>query len=189
MSGAEGGAALSDRRRTSSGKGGSRRRTATTSVSDGAKARGPSAGILLYRGDAGRHEVLLVHPGGPWWRRQEAGAWSIPKGECMADEEPYLAARREFVEELGVAPPDREALPLGEIRQRAGKRVLAWALPGDLDASAIRSNTFNLEWPPHSGKFRDFPEVDRAEWFPVETARQRINPAQVELLDRLEAAL
>ena len=185
----KGGAALSDRRRTSSGKGGSRRRTTTTPGSDGAKARGPSAGILLYRGDPGRHEVLLVHPGGPWWRRQEAGAWSIPKGECMADEEPYLAARREFVEELGVAPPDREALPLGEIRQRAGKRVLAWALPGDLDASAIRSNTFNLEWPPHSGKFRDFPEVDRAEWFPVETARQRINPAQVELLDRLEAAL
>lgn len=107
----------------------------------------------------------------------------------MADEEPYLAARREFVEELGVAAPDCDALPLGEIRQRAGKRVLAWALPGDLDASAIRSNTFNLEWPPHSGKFRDFPEVDRAEWFPVETARQRINPAQVELLDRLESAL
>jgi predicted NUDIX family NTP pyrophosphohydrolase len=177
---------LSDRRRT---KAGSRRRTATTSAGAGAKLRGPSAGILLYRGDPGRHEVLLVHPGGPWWRRQEAGAWSIPKGECMTDEEPYLAARREFVEELGVPPPDCDALQLGEIRQRAGKRVLAWALPGDLDTTAVKSNTFNIEWPPHSGKFRDFPEVDRAEWFSVETARQKINPAQVELLDRLEAAL
>jgi predicted NUDIX family NTP pyrophosphohydrolase len=107
----------------------------------------------------------------------------------MADEEPYSAARREFVEELGVAPPDCEALALGEIRQKAGKRVLAWALAGDLDASAIKSNTFTLEWPPHTGKFRDFPEVDRAEWFSVDAARQKINPAQVELLDRLEAAL
>jgi predicted NUDIX family NTP pyrophosphohydrolase len=107
----------------------------------------------------------------------------------MADEEPYCAARREFVEELGIAPPDCEALPLGEIRQKAGKRVLAWALAGDLDAGAIKSNTFTLEWPPHSGKFRDFPEVDRAEWFSVDAARRRINPAQVELLDRLEAAL
>jgi predicted NUDIX family NTP pyrophosphohydrolase len=107
----------------------------------------------------------------------------------MADEEPYCAARREFVEELGVPPPDGEALPLGEIRQKAGKRVLAWALAGDLDASAVKSNTFTLEWPPHSGQFRDFPEVDRAAWFSVDTARQRINPAQVELLDRLEEAL
>ena len=107
----------------------------------------------------------------------------------MADEEPYSAARREFVEELGVAAPDCEALPLGEIRQKAGKRVLAWALAGDLDASAIKSNTFTLEWPPHSGKFRDFPEVDRAAWFSVDAARRKINPAQVELLDRLEAAL
>lgn len=179
---------MSARRRTSSKKRGPR--TGTTSPSGrGAALRGPSAGILLYRGDAGRHEVLLVHPGGPWWRRQEAGAWSIPKGECMADEEPYSAARREFVEELGVAPPDGEALALGEIRQKAGKRVLAWALPGDLDTSAIKSNTFTLEWPPHSGKFRDFPEVDRAEWFPIDAARQKINPAQAALLDRLEAAL
>ena len=107
----------------------------------------------------------------------------------MADEEPYSAARREFVEELGVAPPECEALPLGEIRQKAGKRVLAWALAGDLDARAIESNTFTLEWPPHSGKFRDFPEVDRAEWFSVDAARRKINPAQVELLDRLESAL
>jgi predicted NUDIX family NTP pyrophosphohydrolase len=107
----------------------------------------------------------------------------------MVEEEPYAAARREFVEELGVAPPDAEALPLGEIRQKAGKRVLAWALAGDLDATAIESNTFTLEWPPHSGQFRSFPEVDRAEWFPVGLAREKINPAQVELLDRLEAAL
>ena len=107
----------------------------------------------------------------------------------MADEPPYSAARREFVEELGAPPPDGEPLSLGEVRQKAGKRVLAWALAGDLDASAIKSNTFTLEWPPHSGQFRDFPEVDRAQWFPVEAARERINPAQVELLDRLEAAL
>ena len=180
---------MPDRRRTSGKKGGSRRRTGTSSSGRGSTLRGPSAGILLYRGDAGRHEVLLVHPGGPWWRRQEAGAWSIPKGECMAGEEPYSAARREFIEELGVAPPEGEALELGEIRQKAGKRVLAWALPGDLDASAVKSNTFTLEWPPHSGQFRDFPEVDRAEWFSVDAARKRINPAQVELLDRLEAAL
>jgi predicted NUDIX family NTP pyrophosphohydrolase len=180
---------LPEHRRTSSKKRGSRRPPGTSSAASGETLRGPSAGILLYRGEAGRHEVLLVHPGGPWWRRQEAGAWSIPKGECMADEQPYCAARREFVEELGAAAPDGQPLALGEIRQKAGKRVLAWALAGDLDASAIKSNTFTLEWPPHSGQFRDFPEVDRAQWFPVEAARQRINPAQVELLDRLEAAL
>jgi len=178
---------LSDRRRTSSKKRGPR--ATTSSTSRGATLRGPSAGILLYRGEPGQHEVLLVHPGGPWWRRQETGAWSIPKGECMAQEEPYAAARREFVEELGVPPPDGEALPLGEIRQKAGKRVLAWALPGDLDATAIKSNTFTLEWPTRSGQFREFPEVDRAEWFPLDVAREKINPAQAELLDRLEAAL
>ncbi len=107
----------------------------------------------------------------------------------MPDEEPYSAARREFAEELGIAPPDGDPLPLGEIRQKAGKRVLAWALAGDVDATAVKSNTFDLEWPPHSGQFRSFPEVDRAEWFSLGAAREKINPAQVELLDRLEAAL
>jgi predicted NUDIX family NTP pyrophosphohydrolase len=148
-----------------------------------------SAGILLYRiGDDGP-EVLLVHPGGPLWARKDAGAWSIPKGEYGDDEEPLSAARREFEEELGSALPDGEPLHLGEIRQRSGKRVSAWAQPGELDVDTVLSNTFELEWPPRSGRIREFPEVDRAEWFPLVVARERINPAQAELLDRLEAAL
>lgn len=151
--------------------------------------RGPSAGILLYRGASTHVEVLLVHPGGPWWSRRDAGAWSIPKGECLRDEEPFLAARREFAEELGIAPPDGERLDLGEIRQKGGKRVLAWALAGDLDTAGITSNSFTLEWPPRSGQMREFPEVDRAEWFLLPVAREKINPAQVELIDRLEAGL
>ncbi len=134
-------------------------------------------------------EVLLVHPGGPLWAGKDAGAWSIPKGECGDGEEPLSAARREFEEELGCPPPAGEPLGLGEIRQRAGKRVLAWALAGELDVSAVRSNRFELEWPPRSGRVREFPEVDRAEWFPLAGARERINPAQAALLDRLEAAL
>lgn len=133
--------------------------------------------------------MLLVHPGGPWWRRQEAGAWSIPKGECLPEEEPYAAARREFAEELGVEAPVGEPLALGEITQRAGKRVVAWALAGDLDTAAITSNTFTMEWPPRSGQLRTFPEVDRAGWFRLEAAREKANPAQAELLDRLEAAV
>jgi predicted NUDIX family NTP pyrophosphohydrolase len=133
--------------------------------------------------------VLLVHPGGPLWARKDAGAWSIPKGEFGEDEEPLSAARREFAEELGAPPPAGEPLALGEIRQRSGKRVHAWALAGDLDASTITSNTFELEWPPRSGRISEFPEVDRAQWFPPAEARERINPAQAELLDRLEAAL
>lgn len=144
-----------------------------------------SAGLLLYRGSAESLEVLLVHPGGPVWARRDAGAWSIPKGEYDADEEPLTAARREFEEELGSAPPDGEALPLGEVTQRSGKIVIAWALRGDLDASAITSNTFEMEWPPRSGRRRAFPEVDRAEWFSLDDARAKINPAQAELLDRL----
>jgi predicted NUDIX family NTP pyrophosphohydrolase len=148
-----------------------------------------SAGILLYRQRDGAPEVLLVHPGGPLWARKDAGAWSNPKGEYDVGEEPLSAARREFEEELGAPPPPGEPLALGEIRQRSGKRVQAWALAGDLDASTVTSNTFELEWPPRSGRMREFPEVDRAEWFPLALARERINPAQVELLDRLAAAL
>jgi predicted NUDIX family NTP pyrophosphohydrolase len=148
-----------------------------------------SAGILLYRVRDDGPEVLLVHPGGPLWARKDAGAWSIPKGEYDVGEEPLSAARREFEEELGAPPPPGEPLALGEIRQRSGKRVQAWALAGDLDASTVTSNTFELEWPPRSGRMREFPEVDRAEWFPLALARERINPAQVELLDRLAAAL
>ncbi len=144
-----------------------------------------SAGILLHRDVEGRLEVLLVHPGGPFWARRDAGAWSIPKGEYEPDEEPLEAARREFAEELGAAPPAGEPTDLGEVHQKSGKVVHAWALEGDLDPAAVKSNTFALEWPPRSGQMREFPEIDRAQWFGVEEARERINPAQVALLDRL----
>ena len=129
-----------------------------------------------------------MHPGGPFWRRRDAGAWSIPKGECGPEEEPLAAARREFQEELGVAPPEGPVQDLGEIRQRSGKLVHAWALQGDLDASSVTSNTFELEWPPRSGRLIEVPEVDRAEWLTLERAREKINPAQAELLDRLASA-
>ena len=144
-----------------------------------------SAGILLHRRRGDELEVLLVHPGGPFWSRRDSGVWSIPKGEYAPDEDPLAAARREFEEELGAPPPDAPAQDLGEIRQRGGKLVRAWALEGDLDASAITSNTFELQWPPRSGRMIEVPEVDRAEWFDLDTAREKINPAQVELLDRL----
>lgn len=126
-----------------------------------------------------------MHPGGPFWAGRDAGAWSIPKGEYAPHEEPLAAARREFEEELGIAPPEGPALDLGEIRQRGGKLVHAWALEGDLDASAVASNTFELEWPPRSGRLIEVPEVDRAEWLTLDRAREKINPAQAELLDRL----
>jgi predicted NUDIX family NTP pyrophosphohydrolase len=147
-----------------------------------------SAGILLHRRAGGQLQVLLVHPGGPFWARRDAGAWSIPKGE-YADgaEDPLTAARREFEEELGSPPPDTDALDLGEIRQKSGKRVRAWALEGDLDAGSITSNTCMVEWPPRSGRQIEIPEVDRAEWFSLADAREKINPAQVALLERLAA--
>lgn len=153
-----------------------------------------SAGILLYRGAGPSLEVLLVHPGGPLWARRDAGVWSIPKGEYADDEDPLSAARREFAEELGTHPPapapsGQEPLNLGEITQKGGKRVTAFALRGDLDVTTITSNTFELDWPPRSGQKRSFPEVDRAAWFTLETARSRINPAQAELLDRLASTL
>lgn len=148
-----------------------------------------SAGILLHRRRGGQLEVLLVHPGGPLWARRDAGAWSIPKGEHEPDEESLAAARREFAEELGTAPPDGPTLDLGEVRQKSGKLVRAWALAGDLDAAGIVSNTFELEWPPRSGKLIRAPEVDRAEWFGLEEARRRVNQAQVELLERLAEAV
>jgi len=149
-----------------------------------------SAGILLYRLRDGAVEVLLVHPGGPIWARRDAGAWSIPKGEYGRDEDPHAAARREFTEELGSAPPDgREECDLGEVRLRSGKRVRAWAIEGDLDAGSIVSNTFALQWPPRSGRMIEAPEVDRAEWFGLDQARKRLNPGQVPLVDRLERVL
>lgn len=133
--------------------------------------------------------MLLVHPGGPFWAKRDAGVWSIPKGEYAADEEPLSAARREFEEELGSPPPPGEPTDLGEIRQKSGKRVRAWALAGDLNADGVESNLFTLEWPPRSGRRQEFPEVDRAQWFGLIEARTKINPAQEALLDRLEQQL
>lgn len=148
-----------------------------------------SAGILLYRRapDGGGPEVLIVHPGGPLWARRDAGAWSIPKGAIEDGEPPLDAARREFAEELGRPAPtgDAHAHPLGEVRLRSGKQVLAWALEGDLDADAVVSETFELQWPPRSGRLQRFPEVDRALWCDPATAREKLNPAQVAFVDRL----
>jgi len=148
-----------------------------------------SAGILLYRRVEDGLEVLLVHPGGPLWARRDVGAWSIPKGECEPGEEPLAAARREFAEELGSEPPPGPALGLGEIRQKSGKRVIAWALEGDLDAGTVVSNTFQVQWPPRSGRMIEVPEVDRAGWFGLDDARLKLNPAQVKLVDRLVRSL
>jgi predicted NUDIX family NTP pyrophosphohydrolase len=146
-----------------------------------------SAGILLHRGGAGAREVLLVHPGGPFWAKRDDGAWSIPKGEYADGEDPLAAARREFEEELGSAlPADARLRELGEVKQKNGKRVLAWAAEGDLDASAVHSNTFEMEWPPRSGQRQAFPEIDRAEWFTLARAREKLLPAQAAFLDRLE---
>ena len=143
-----------------------------------------SAGILLYRRPDGRLEVLLAHPGGPFWKRKDLGAWSIPKGECQAGEDPMVAARREFEEETGLRLQG-EMTPLGEVKQAGGKVVRAWAIEGDCDASAIHSNTFELEWPPKSGKLEQFPEIDRFEWFSLDAARQKLVKAQTAFLDRL----
>jgi predicted NUDIX family NTP pyrophosphohydrolase len=141
---------------------------------------------VLHRRRGGVLEVLLVHPGGPVWAKRDLGAWSIPKGEYASDEDPLDAARREFEEELGQPVPGDGAEDLGEIRQKSGKLVRAWAIRGDLDVDEIRSNTVKFEWPPHSGKLIEIPEVDRAEWFALDRARERINPAQVALLAKLE---
>lgn len=144
-----------------------------------------SAGVLAYRHRAGELEVLLVHPGGPFWRNKDEGAWSIPKGEYERGETPEDTARREFAEELGKFL-DGPLIALGEIKQRGGKIVTAFAANRDLDVTDIVSNTFEIEWPPRSGRMARFPEVDRAAWFNLADARRRINPAQAELLDRLE---
>src|SRR5437899_4426221 len=149
-----------------------------------------SAGLLVYRWVDGEPEVLLVHPGGPYWAKKDDGAWSLPKGEYEPDEDPLDAARREFREELGVDPPDTEAPAfLGEVRQSGGKRVAAWALPGDPDIDDVRSNTFTLEWPPGSGRTREFPEVDQAGWFGFEEARRKILPSPVHLRTGLDERL
>ncbi len=146
-----------------------------------------SAGILLFRRGGGEVEFLLIHPGGPFWRRKDAGAWSIPKGQVEDEEEPRASAIRELEEELGPAPEldPEQLIELGSIRQRAGKVVDAWAAEADFDPATLDSNTFSMEWPPRSGNEQEFPEVDRAEWFDPEAARLKILPAQAELLDRL----
>lgn len=145
-----------------------------------------SAGLLLYRRTGGGLEVLLVHPGGPFWAKKDDGAWSIPKGEYEPDEDPLQVAVGEFEEEIGVAPPPVDAaVSLGEAPQPSGKLVSAWALEGDLEIDEVHSNTFPMEWPPRSGKIREFPEVDRAEWFDLETARRKLLNGQVAFLDRL----
>ena len=144
-----------------------------------------SAGILLYRIAGGGPEVLLVHPGGPFWARKDAGSWSIPKGEYGDGEEPQACALREFEEETGVGLPPGELLELGSVKQKGGKVVTAWAAEGDLDADSVRSNTFTMEWPPRSGRTAEFPEIDRAGWFGVEEARAKLVAAQAELVDRL----
>jgi len=147
-----------------------------------------SAGVLLYRIRAGSPEVLLVHPGGPLWARKDLGAWSIPKGEYGAGEEPLEAARRELEEETGIRA-NGPFLPLGEVRQAGGKEVLAWAVEGEADAAAIRSNTFTMEWPPRSGRRAEFPEVDRAGWFPLDVARRKILKGQLPFLEEIEGLL
>jgi predicted NUDIX family NTP pyrophosphohydrolase len=144
-----------------------------------------SAGILLHRRGGDGLEVLLVHPGGPFWASKDAGAWSIPKGEHDDGEDAQACALREFAEETGSAPGPGELIALGTVRQKSGKIVRAWALEGDLDPETIRSNTFVTEWPPRSGRRVEFPEVDRAAWFSLTEARTRINPAQAAFLDRL----
>ncbi len=148
-----------------------------------------SAGILLYRRRDGAVEVLLVHPGGPLWADRDLGAWSIPKGEYQPDDDPLACALRELEEETGQPPPATDLLELGAVRLRSGKVLTAWAAAGDLDAAAVTSNTFTMEWPPRSGRRQEFPEVDRAGWFDLATARRKLPEAQAELLDRLAAAL
>jgi predicted NUDIX family NTP pyrophosphohydrolase len=144
-----------------------------------------SAALLVYRGGATGLEVLIVHPGGPFWAKKDAGAWSLPKGEYVEGEDPLGVALREFEEELGQPPPVGEPTDLGEIKQAGGKRVRCFAVEGDADITAIASNEFEMEWPPKSGKRAVFPEVDRAEWVVVAVARGKLLGGQVPLLDRL----
>ena len=147
-----------------------------------------SAGILLYLERSGALEVLLVHPGGPFWAKRDLGAWSIPKGEFGDGEDPLAVARREFAEETG-SPLEGAVLALGTVTQSGGKVVHAWAAEGDLDPAAFRSNTFSLEWPPRSGKRMEVPEVDQVGWFALDQAREKINPAQAAFLDQLSGII
>jgi predicted NUDIX family NTP pyrophosphohydrolase len=148
-----------------------------------------SAGLLMFRRTTGgAAQVLLAHPGGPFWQRKDSGAWTLPKGEYEDPEEPLAAALREWAEETGfaAAPP---YLPLGEVTQKNGKRVTAWAFEGACDPAALKCNTFEIEWPPKSGRVQSFPEIDRVEWFDLAQAREKIHPAQAAFLDRLQQLL
>jgi predicted NUDIX family NTP pyrophosphohydrolase len=147
-----------------------------------------SAGLVVFRERDGALEVLLAHMGGPYWARKDAGAWSIPKGELEDGEEPLAGARREYGEEFGHPPPDGAVIALGEVRQRGGKRVVAFAVEGDFDPAQLRPGTFELEWPPRSGRRQAFPEVDRVAWFDLATAAGKLVQGQVALLDRLADA-
>jgi predicted NUDIX family NTP pyrophosphohydrolase len=148
-----------------------------------------SAGILLYRLGPGGIEVLLAHPGGPIWAKRDEGVWSVPKGEIETGEDPWDVALREFEEETGHPPPDSQPFDLGEIQQKGGKYVVAWALEGDLDPANAHSNTFPFQWPPRSGRWITIPEIDRVEWFAPEEARHRIKDTQIPFIDRLIEAL
>lgn len=148
-----------------------------------------AAGVLLYRLTSGEPEVLIVHMGGPFWSRMDERAWSIPKGEYDETETPLAAALREFREELGSPTPDGERVPLGEMRQPKGKRITVYAVEGDFDPATTKSNTFTLEWPKGSGQLREYPEVDRADWFDIPTAREKLVKGQTGFLDRLLAHL
>lgn len=147
-----------------------------------------SAGLILFRTQNERLEVLLVHPGGPFWSKKDDGAWFIPKGELAEGEEPLAAAKREFEEETGLEP-EGDFLPLGTVKQKSGKKIHAWAFAGACNPDTLKSNTFTIEWPPKSGKMRDFPEIDRAGFFTVAQAKAKMHPVEFPLLVRLQELL
>lgn len=147
-----------------------------------------SAGLILYRMQSGQLEVLLVHPGGPFWGKKDEGAWFVPKGELNVGEEPLAGAKREFEEETGLKP-EGEFLALGSVKQKSGKTIVAWAFEGDCDPSSIKSNTFSIEWPPKSGRQQEFPEIDRAGFFTVPQAKAKMHPVEYPLVLRLHELL
>lgn len=147
-----------------------------------------SAGLVMYRMRGGEIEVLLVHPGGPFWAKKDAGAWFIPKGEAKPDEDLFSAAKREFMEETGIRP-EGKFMELSSVKHKSGKVVTAWVFEGDCEPASIKSNTFSMEWPPRSGKQQEFPEVDRAAFYTIEEAREKMHPAEFEFLTRLGKAV